>query len=61
MSTITLSVLCFTEGRVKTFQFADTREEGALSSRSESSKPLSGLAIGALRASATSAVICQSG
>ena len=62
MSITTLSVLCRTEGRVKPFQIADTREEGgALSSKSESSKPLSGRAIGAVRASETRAVIRHNG
>lgn len=62
VSTMTSSVLCSNEGSVKSFQFAETRAEGAaLSSKSESSKALSGRAIGALRASDTRAVTRHNG
>lgn len=61
VSTMTSSVLCLKEGSVKSFQFAETRAEGAPSSKSESSKALSGRAIGALRASDTRAVTRHNG
>lgn len=46
---------------MKPLQFAETREDGALSSKSESSNPLSGRAIGALHASEVRAVIRHKG